>query len=116
MLKIVCWIIWYAFHGKRNDEISKIVGLDCGQVGVWRRRWKMSFDALVAIECRECQAQMVRSIEEVLSDAPRSRRPPTFTLEQVTQILAVACENPGLPMEWRLSKSLQLTASVSKCS
>ena len=35
-------IIWNAFHGKRNDEISKIVGLDRGQVGVWRRRWKMS--------------------------------------------------------------------------
>ena len=88
-------IIWNAFHGKRNDEISKIAGLDRGQVGVWRRRWKMSFDALVAIECREPHAQLVRSIEEVLTDAPRSGRPPTFTPEQVTQILAVACEEPG---------------------
>jgi hypothetical protein len=25
------------------------------QIGVWRRRWKQSFDALVAIECRESQ-------------------------------------------------------------
>ena len=31
-------IIWNAFYGKRNDEISEIVGLDRGQVGVWRRR------------------------------------------------------------------------------
>jgi len=43
-------IIWHAFYRKRNDEISEIVGLDRGQVGVWRKRWKSSFDALVAIE------------------------------------------------------------------
>ena len=70
-------IIWHAFYGKNNGEISGIVGLDRGQVGVWRLRWKCSFDALVAIECRETFAQLVRSIEEVLSDAPRSGRPPT---------------------------------------
>jgi transposase len=32
----------------------------------------------------------------VLSDAPRSGRPLTFSAEQVTQILAVACEDPQL--------------------
>ena len=58
-------IIWHAFYGKNNGEISDIVGLDRGQVGVWRLRWKRSFDALVAIECRETLAQLVRSIEEV---------------------------------------------------
>jgi transposase len=89
-------IIWHAFYGKKNGEISDIVKLDRGQVGVWRLRWKRSFDALVAIECCETFAQLVRSIEEVLSDAPRSGRPPTFTPEQVTQILAVACEDPAL--------------------
>lgn len=89
-------IIRYSFDGKRNCEISEIVELDRGQVGVWRKRWKDSFDALVAIECRETTAQLVRSIEDVLSDAPRSGRPPTFTPEQVTQILAVACEDPAL--------------------
>lgn len=89
-------IIWHAFYGKNNSEISDIVELDRGQVGVWRIRWKRSFDALVAIECRETFAQLVRSVEEVLSDAPRSGRPATFTPEQVTQILAVACEDPAL--------------------
>lgn len=89
-------IIWHAFYGKRNDEICVLVGLDVRQVGVWRKRWKLSFDALVAIECCETHAQLMRSIEEVLSDAPRSGRRPTFTPEQVTQILAVACEDPAL--------------------
>ena len=33
-------------------------------------------------------------IEEVLSDAPRPGAPVKFTAEQVTQIVAVACEDP----------------------
>ena len=89
-------IIWHAFYGKRNDEITEIVGLNRVRVGVWRKRWKHTFDALVAIDCRESFAQLVRSIEEVLCDAPRSGRPPTFTPDQVTQIMAVACEDPTL--------------------
>ena len=51
--------IWHAFFGKRNDEISDLVGLDRGQVGLWRTRWKHSFDALVAIECRETRLVIV---------------------------------------------------------
>src|SRR5207247_10102488 len=42
------------------------------------------------------------SIEEVLSDAPLSGSPGTFTAEQVTHILAIACEPPsqsGRPVE-----------------
>lgn len=88
-------VIWMAFHGQRNFEIALHVGLHVGQVGIWRRRWQQSFDALVAIECRETQAQLMRSIEDVLTDAPRSGRPHKFTPEQVTQIMAVACEDPA---------------------
>ena len=72
------------------------------QVGLWRRRWQQSFEALVAIECRETQAELRRAIEDVLSDAPRSGSPGTFTAEQVTQILATACEPPersGRPID-----------------
>jgi len=70
------------------------VGLNRGQIGLWRRRWAASFEALIAIECRETNATLYRSIQQVLSDAPRSGAPGTFTAEQVTQILAVACEPP----------------------
>ena len=38
---------------------------------------------------------MRRAIEAVLSDEPRPGAPGTFTPEQVTQILAVACEPPA---------------------
>ena len=95
-------IILLAFAGSLNVDIAKIVGLARKQVGVWRRRWQQSFDALVAIECRETQAEFRRAIEDVLSDAPRSGSTGTFTAEQVTQVLAVACEEPeqsGRPVD-----------------
>jgi len=46
----------------------------------------------VAIECRESRATLRRAIEDVLSDAPRSGSPGKFTAEEVTQVLAIACE------------------------
>ena len=50
----------------------------------------------MAIECHDSQAALRRAIEDVLSDAPRSGSPGTFTAEQVTHILALACESPEL--------------------
>jgi hypothetical protein len=85
-----------AFVGAFNVDIANELGLARKQVGLWRRRWQQSFDALVAIECCEHQAALRRAIEDVLSDARRSGSTGTFTAEQVTQILAVACEPPEL--------------------
>lgn len=95
-------IILLAFAGWLNVDIAAEVGLARKQVGLWRRRWQQSFDALVAIECRETQAELRRAIEDILSDAPRGGSTGTFTAEQVTQILAVACEPPdqsGRPID-----------------
>jgi transposase len=88
-------VILMAFSGMLNVTIADEIGLSRKQVGLWRRRWQESFHALVAIECRESAATLRRAIEDVLSDAPRSGSPGTFTAEQVTQILAVACEPPS---------------------
>ena len=95
-------VILMAFDGMLNMGIANQIGLARKQVGLWRRRWQQSFDALVAIECRESQAELRRAIEDVLSDAPRSGSTGSFTAEQVTQILAVACEPPeqsGRPID-----------------
>jgi transposase len=97
-------LIVLAFDGMFNRVIANAIGLQRKQVGLWRRRWKQSFDALVAIECRESQAALRRAVEEVLGDAPRSGSSGKFTAEQVTQVLAVACEpadQSGRPIdEW----------------
>jgi len=95
-------VILLAFGGALNVVIAPAVPMARKQVGLWRQRWQRSFDALVAIECRESHAVLRRAIEDVLSDAPRSGSPGTFTAEEVTQILAVACEPPeqsGRPID-----------------
>jgi hypothetical protein len=97
-------LIVLAFGGAFNGAIGDLIGLRGKQVGRWRRRWKQSFDALWAIECRESQAALRRAIEDVLGDAPRTGSFGKFTAEQVTQVLAVACEpadQSGRPIdEW----------------
>ena len=89
-------VILRGFAGMLNVTIAQELGLARKQVGLWRRRWQQSFDALLAIECHESPAALRRAVEDVLSDAPRSGSPGTFTAEQVTHILAVACESPEL--------------------
>jgi transposase len=89
-------VILFAFERRRNEEIADEVKLHRRQVGLWRRRWKESFDALVSIECREAHAKLCRAVEDVLSDAPRSGAYGNFTAEQITLIMAIACEPPEL--------------------
>ncbi|MGZ3397342.1 MAG: IS630 family transposase [Isosphaeraceae bacterium] len=87
-------IIVLAFDGLLNEDIAQRVGLTHRQVGRWRRRWADAWDRLVDLECCESRAVWRRAIEAVLSDEPRPGAPGKFTPEQVTQILAVACEPP----------------------
>ena len=65
-------VILLAFAKNSNEDIAARVELNRKQVGLWRRRWRDSFDALVSIECREPHAKLRRAIEDVLNDAPRS--------------------------------------------
>jgi len=53
-------IILLAFGGLLNVDIVLKVALARKQVGLWRRRWQQSFDALVAIEGRETQSGLRR--------------------------------------------------------
>jgi transposase len=108
-------IIILAFDGLLNEDIAERVGLTQRQVGRRRRRWAKAWDQLIDIECRESRAALRRAIEAVLSDEPRPGAPGKFTPEQVTQILAVACEPPeksGRPItHWT---ALGLTDEVIK--
>ena len=102
-------IILMGYDKTLNQEIADAIRMHRNQVGIWRTRWRDSFDALVAIECRESTAMLKRMIVQVLSDAPRSGRPGTYSAEQVTQILATACERPeqsGRPVDRWTSREL----------
>ena len=87
-------VILLAFDGLRNQDIAEAVGLGQRQVGRWRRRWAKAWSALIDLECRETKADLRRAIEAILTDGPRPGAPAKFTPEQVTQILALACEPP----------------------
>lgn len=104
-----------AFEDQSNQQIAAAVGLNRNQTGIWRRRWQESFEALVFAEFNLTHSALCRLIGDVLSDAPRSGSPGKYSAEQVTQILAVACEKPELsnrPInEWT---SRELTDEVIK--
>lgn len=87
-------MILLAFEGLDNRDIAERVGCERHAVGPWRRRWAEAFQRLVLVECCEKPSALPRAIEGVLSDLPRSGSPGKFTAEQVTEILAVACEAP----------------------
>ena len=84
-----------------NQEIAETGVIGRQAAGLWRRRWRDSFNALLSLQFGQSSAQFQRSVEAVLSDAPRSGTPGTFTAEQVVEIIGVACEPPsqsGLPV------------------
>jgi putative transposase len=87
-------MILLAFEGLFNEEIAERVGCERHAVGPWRRRWADAFARLVLVECCEKPSALSHVIAELLSDRPRSGAPGKFTAEQITQILAVACEDP----------------------
>lgn len=94
--------------GASNTQAAQQVGLKRRQAGTWRLRWLEFQDKLIAIETAQNAKPnaLLKGVEEVLSDLPRSGAEPTFSAEQVAQILTVACEDPqdsGLPLShWTL--------------
>jgi putative transposase len=88
------WIILLAFHGLKNEQIAEHLHCERHQVGIWRERWRDSWQNLILVECEEEIEGLGQTIEELLNDLPRSGWAGKFSAEQVTQIIAVACEPP----------------------
>ena len=89
-------VILLAWQRQSNSDISKEVNLGRQQVGLWRRRWRDSLQALMAIEFYESAAEFERAIFNVFCDAPRTGSRGKFTSEQVVEIISIACEDPIL--------------------
>ncbi|MGI9427222.1 MAG: transposase [Bythopirellula sp.] len=87
-------IVLLGVDGFQNQEIATRLGFCAKMVGLWRRRWRDSFDALVRMQFQESDAAFRRAILECLSDAPRSGTPGKFTAEQIVGLIAIACESP----------------------
>jgi hypothetical protein len=77
-------IILAAADGSNNSQIARLLTLDVDTVRLWRTRW-LAFSPIPLSDL---------SLEERLSDVPRSGRPIQITPEQRCQIVALACEAP----------------------
>jgi transposase len=87
-------IVLRAFAKIENADIADEIGLGPDAAGLWRRRWAKVWPRLTRFECAENKADLRRAIVAVLGDQPRSGNPGKFTPEQITRILALACEPP----------------------
>ena len=74
-------VILLAAEGLNHRQIGRELGISRDMARTWRRRWIGS-------------ANSAMSSEERLQDAARSGRPPTFSVEQLTHVYAIACEDP----------------------
>lgn len=72
-------IILHLADGSNTREVARRVGTSRLTVRRWRRHWL---------------ARHTCSVPERLQDAPRPGAPPTFSVEQWCQIMALACEPP----------------------
>ena len=88
-------IVLLGFQGLLNEEIASQISLNRQQIGVWRQRWRDAWESLCVWERNEPH-RLREAILDVLSDAPRPGAPAKFTAEQVTRIVALACESPKL--------------------
>jgi putative transposase len=89
-------IILRAAKGETHGDIAEALGVTKDTSRLWRRRWL------------ELSARDVPVMER-LQDAPRPGAPTTFSLEQITQLYAIACNPPeqyGRPISHWSSREL----------
>jgi transposase len=87
-------IVLAAAEGRNNEQIADRLGINRETSRLWRKIWLENEERLGAAE-EASERELRQAMEEALSDRPRSGAPPTFSAEQVCQIVAVACETPS---------------------
>lgn len=97
-----CRILLLASEGKTNIEIGRALGIEKQQPGRWRKRWASAQPQLVAMEeSKTTDRQLTEKILEVVADLYRRGCKGKFSAEQLTRIVAIACERPensGYPL------------------
>jgi transposase len=103
-------IILWCDEGLTNVEQARRLGVHEQRVRRWRQRWARVADRLAqAEEAGASLAELRDHIEDVLSDSPRTGAPAKFSAEQITQLIALACETPqesGIPVTHWTPKEL----------
>jgi hypothetical protein len=85
-----------AAKGESNSTLSQQLVLSRKQVQLWRERWLLASESLQQAESEDCSDRQLRQrIESALQDELRSGTGVKFTVEQIVQIVALACEVPA---------------------
>ncbi len=91
-----CRIVLLSAEGRANEAQADELGIDRQRVRRWRHRWARARPALAAAEQRAASDKdLEKLILGILMDEDRCGAPPKFTPEQITAILALACEHPS---------------------
>jgi putative transposase len=90
-----CRIVLMSAAGVSNSEQSRRLGIDRQRSRRWRGRWAAAQERLATAEGEGVTDRDLGSLlVEVLGDRERPGVTPTFSAEQLTKIIAVACEPP----------------------
>lgn len=107
-------IVLMAAQEKTNSQIAAALGTAYATVSTWRNRFYNSIEFIVQAEeynGPDSDKKLYEAVMSVLSDKPRSGKPPVFTPEQIMLINELACKNPkdfGYELsQWNLSSIAQ---------
>lgn len=88
-------VVLFAAEGQNDEQIAPQVGLCVKTVRTWRHRWNKQSERLAAVEADDGEKVLTSFIvKTVLADDPYNGRRGKYTPEQITQLYAIACENP----------------------
>lgn len=83
----------FAATGMKNTTIGEQLQLSRNSVRQWRQRWCEAVEQLFAAEAEGIsELELKQKLVAVLNDEQRPGGPAKFSLEQIVQIVAVACE------------------------
>ena len=90
-----CRIVLMSADGVSNIEQGRRLEVDRQRPRRWRRRWAAAEERLAAAELAGASDRDLGDLlATVLSDSERPGIAPKFSAEQLTKIIAVACEQP----------------------
>lgn len=86
-------LILLAAQGVSNTAMSQQLDLHRAQVRLWRDRWETASASLRLAE-EVSESALTQKIMDLLTDEDRPGSQRKFSVEQIVQIVAVACEPP----------------------
>lgn len=89
-------IVLNGVAGMSHVEQGRLLGIDRQRPRRWTVRWIEANDRLTAAAADEdtSDRQVEKMVFAALADERRSGAPPKFTAEQMTRLIALACERP----------------------